>query len=136
MVTKHIHFILWTAFGAALGAMLREGILYLLDVSANHSWVIILLINMTGTFIIAVVYEVEHRLHENITIFTAIGFCGGFTTFSHFTHHTVAMILSGDYVTPIVNILLSLLGTLAAGYIGILAVRLLFCLRNRLRGGL
>lgn len=129
---KHIHFIFWTALGAGLGAMLREGILYLLDV--KHPWLLITFINMAGTFIIAIVYEYEHKLHENVTIFTAIGFCGGFTTFSHFTHHTLTMVMNGNYIIPLANISLSLLGTLAAGYLGILVIRVLFRLKNYLRG--
>ena len=129
MVKKNLHFIFWTATGAALGAMLREGLIYQLDVA--HPWILVSAINMLGTFIIAVVYEIEHILHENVTIFATIGFCGGFTTFSHFSHHTVTALMNGDYITPFLNIFISLVGTLLAGYFGIIIVDAIAKLRGK-----
>jgi len=132
MVKKHINFIFWIAAGAAIGSMLREGIVSLVDV--RHPWLLIAAINMVGSFIIAVVYEIEHKLHDNITIFAALGFCGGFTTLSHFSLSTITMIMNGDYLTPIGNILLSLVGTLAAIYLGIGVVGLSVRVINKIRG--
>ena len=119
---KNFHFILFTAVGAAIGAMLREVIVGTFHV--EHSWMIIAAINSVGGFIIAVVYEIEHRLHENITIFSAIGFCGGFTTFSHFSYHTASMLKEGHVLIPLLNIFVSLSATLFACYLGVLAIEL------------
>jgi fluoride exporter len=110
------------ALGAALGAMLREWIVMILDVP--HPWILIAAINMIGAFIISVIYEIEHLLHRHVKVFGAIGFCGGFTTFSHFSNHTAKMITEGNGVVALCNIVLSLVGTFAAVYLGIAIVKL------------
>ena len=118
----HAHFIVWMAIGAALGAMLREWIVVVLDIP--HPWILIAGINMVGAFVIAVIYEIEHLLHRHLKVFGAIGFCGGFTTFSHFSNHTVRMFMEGKGEIAFLNIGVSLVGTFAAVYLGIAIVKI------------
>lgn len=124
----HAHFIVWTALGAAVGAMLREWIVMILHVA--HPWVLIVAINMAGAFIISAIYEIEHILHRHVKVFGAIGFCGGFTTFSHFSNQTVRMLMNGNGAAALLNIALSVVGTFAAVYLGIAIVTLVARIRG------
>lgn len=86
----------WAGFGGALGTVGRYGI-YLasrgLDARWNHP-VSTLLVNVLGSFLVGLLagYFVSRNLSsEMLKHFLIIGFLGGFTTFSAFSHDIVQL---------------------------------------------
>jgi CrcB protein len=85
------------------------------------------LINVSGSAIIgllsgAVAY---HALSPTAYLIAAVGFCGGYTTFSTAMVETVRLIQSGDYRRAVVNALGSLLLALGAAALGVGVMRVI-----------
>ena len=56
-------------------------------------------VNILGSFLIGVIYGVSQRsnmLDESLKLLLAVGFCGGFTTFSTFSQENMALLKDGD----------------------------------------
>lgn len=74
-------------------------------------------INILGCFIIGMVYAVAARnasTGSDIKLLLATGFCGGFTTFSAFAFENLELLKSGQQLTALIYIILSVvLGILA-----------------------
>ena len=115
--------ILCVALGAAVGGVLREVLLPFLP--APYAWVPVLIVNGAGTAVIGVVYGLENDLHPTLKTFAAVGFCGGFTTFSHFIHQTAGLLEAGRVLQAAANVGLSLVFSLACVWVGYEVVRLL-----------
>jgi CrcB protein len=54
-----------------------------------------------------------------------VGFLGGFTTYSAFNYETTRLLEDGATGPALLNITVTLLGALAAGWLGLLSARLL-----------
>jgi CrcB protein len=88
------------AIGAALGGVAR---FYLGELIQNRTGaadfpVGTLVVNVTGSFLVGVVLRIAFRsgtMNEQLRIFLASGFCGGYTTFSTFSYETLTMIENG-----------------------------------------
>lgn len=87
-------FILVFAGGTA-GSLARELLAPLLP--GYWVWLPILIINVAASFLIGWLYVARDRLHPRMMHLGAVGFCGGFSTFSHFTHDTSDLILAGRF---------------------------------------
>jgi CrcB protein len=74
-------------------------------------------INILGCFIIGMVYAVAARnatTGSDIKLLLATGFCGGFTTFSAFAFENLELFKSGQQLTALIYIIISVvLGILA-----------------------
>ncbi|MEO1018410.1 MAG: CrcB family protein [Pseudomonadota bacterium] len=84
---------LWVFLGGALGSVAREMLAPLSPLP--WPWAATLLINVVATFLIGCVYAAQSKVHNHIRIFAAVGFCGGFSTFSTFTQQTVDLLETG-----------------------------------------
>ena len=80
-----------------------------------------LLINVSGSALIGVLTgaTLYHSLPSTVYLVTAVGFCGGYTTFSTAMVETVRLLQSGDYRRAAGNALGSLLLSLGAAALGI-----------------
>jgi fluoride exporter len=59
-------------------------------------------VNIIGCFIIGIVYGLFERgnvLSEDWRLFLATGLCGGFTTFSSFTHESINLLRAGEFLS-------------------------------------
>jgi len=110
-------FYFWVFSGGVIGSILRELLTPLFP--ARIEWLPILIINTCAAFIIGFVYALEQRIHHHLKTFYAVGFCGGFSTFSHFSFQTVRLIQSGHAASAALNMVASVVVTLVAVYGGL-----------------
>ena len=103
---------LFVFIGGAVGALLRYCILslfkgYPVDVIG------VFLVNITGCFIIGFVSYLAIKKHniisKNMNKMLTVGFAGGFTTFSAFTHPVLEMFLRHHYMYALLNMFLSVI---------------------------
>jgi CrcB protein len=84
-----------------------------------------LIVNLIGCFVIAVFVEAGIALGWSPTLRAAlaIGFVGGFTTYSSFNYDTLRLIEEGSPSLALVNVTMTLLGCAIAGWLGLLVTR-------------
>lgn len=85
-----------------------------------------LIVNIVGSFLIALVMEVSIRstgFNPNVRLALTTGFMGGLTTYSSFNYETTALLFNGSTMRGIANIALTLIGCLLAGLLGLFLAR-------------
>ena len=82
-----------------------------------------LAVNVTASFILGVFVGNTYKMEEPWRALIAIGFCGGFSTFSTFSNDTLQLLLSGRSTEAFGNIFLNVILCLLATYVGILLVK-------------
>ncbi|HEV3172587.1 MAG TPA: fluoride efflux transporter CrcB [Actinocrinis sp.] len=107
---------------AALGAIAR----YLLDQTVTRrlrtvfplgTW----LINITGSFVLGLIAgtAAHHGLSPRVVAIVGTGVCGGYTTFSTFSHDTIRLMEDGSGLTALGNAVGSIASGLAAAALGL-----------------
>ncbi len=128
---------LWyVAIGSAVGGVSR----YLLGgfvqrVFAASFPVGTLVINVTGSALLGFIlrYSLDTpSVTPEMRALLAVGFCGGYTTFSTFSYETLALLEDGDLRRAGLYVGLSVAGSLVATFLGFVAARELLALRMRL----
>lgn len=85
-----------------------------------------LLVNIVGSFLLALLMTFGLRstfFSPEIRIGLAVGFMGGFTTFSTFSYETLRLLEDGSFWQAGVNILLSIVLCLFFAVLGVLVAR-------------
>jgi CrcB protein len=84
-----------------------------------------LIVNLTGCFAIAAVMHASVGMGWSPTLRAgvAIGFIGGFTTYSSFNYETTRLIEEGSLGAAFLNMAATILGGLLAGWLGMLCAR-------------
>ncbi len=104
--------IIFIFLGGAVGALLRYLILQLFKPYPLNV-IGVLIVNLLGCFIIGfVTYLAIKRYHiisRNMKMFLTVGFAGGFTTFSAFTHPVIEMFLRHHYMYAVLNMFVSVI---------------------------
>ena len=84
-------------------------------------------VNVTGCFLIGLIYGLSERsplLTQGWKMFLAVGFCGGFTTFSAFANENLALLRDGDIFHFMLYTCLSVFLGLAATFLGVLITKI------------
>ncbi len=87
------------------------------------------MINVLGSLIIGMVYALSEKgnlLTADMRLFLAVGFCGGFTTFSTFANDNLTMLRDGSIGLLLMNVIGSVILGILAVYLGIVLVRAIF----------
>lgn len=84
-----------------------------------------LIVNLSGCFALGAVAQLASAGSWNPEwrAAVAIGFLGGFTTYSSFNQETIGLLSSGATGTALLNVAVTLAGGLAAGFLGIAIAR-------------
>ena len=87
-----------------------------------------LAVNLLGSFVVGVVMALSLErglINADLRILLAAGFCGGFTTMSTFSYETLALLRDGDAVLALGNVAVTVIGCLAAVWLGTVMARVL-----------
>lgn len=87
-----------------------------------------LAVNVVGSLIIGFVWELttdRFLVSPEWRLLLTTGFCGGLTTFSTFSHETLALLHDAQWAPAAGNVLLNVLLCLAATFLGLSAAKLL-----------
>lgn len=111
--------ILLVGLGGGIGSMLRYAATLLL--TAKSFPYTTLSVNTIGSFIIGLVLALcmkDENFANNWKLFLATGICGGFTTFSAFTHENMQLLQNGKTGIAFLYIALSVVLGIAATFAG------------------
>jgi CrcB protein len=97
-----------------LGGALGSGARYLISTSLPNGT---LIVNLLGSFAIAAVIALMPPTDVRLMIVT--GVLGGFTTYSAFNEQTLEMLRTGGWGSAAVNVSVTVIGCLAAGWAGV-----------------
>ena len=113
------------ALGGALGSVLRFALNGLVTphTGDEFAWLSTLLINVTGSFLIGVIFtltEPDGRWFATpaVRLFLMTGICGGYTTFSSFSLQTLNLAQDGQWWAAAANVLLSVVLCLVGVWLG------------------
>ena len=109
-----------------LGGALGSGARYLTVYWATHLFGIrfpygTFIVNVVGSFVIAM--TVQLIAPGELRFFLVTGVLGGFTTYSSFNEETLLLMRTGAYGTAAVNVGLTVVGCLIAGFLGLVVAR-------------
>jgi fluoride exporter len=118
----NLYTLLIIGLGGFVGSTLRFLTVRLVDARLNALFPFgTLTVNIIGSFILGIIYMLATRqagISENARLFLAVGFCGGFTTFSAFALENFSLIdqklISTSLLYILISVVLGILG-LAAG---------------------
>jgi CrcB protein len=84
-----------------------------------------LIVNLLGCFGVAAIMHAALTLSWSATVRSAIaiGFIGGFTTYSSFNYETTRLLEQGEHGRAAVNAIATIAGSFAAGWLGLLFAR-------------
>ena len=126
---------LWISLGAIAGANARYALSRWAARALTPAFPFgTLIINVTGSFLLGLflAWTTERVLVDvRWRLLIAVGFCGGYTTFSTFSYDTMLLLEDGEGLRSGGYVLLSVVLSLAATWLGILAARELLALRSQ-----
>jgi CrcB protein len=118
----------WICLGGATGTAARYGIgLWAASRFPGGLPAGTILVNLIGCFAIAAIMTLSAAFEWSVTVRMAltIGLMGGFTTYSSFNYETSRLLMEGASATAGLNVLITTVGGLAAGWLGLFCARLL-----------
>lgn len=119
--------ILWISLGAIIGANLRYFVAQYATRLVSPGFPFgTLVVNVTGSFVLGLflVWTTERVLADpRWRLFIAVGFCGGYTTYSSYAYETFLLFDKGQWLPAALNIVVSNLLCLVAVALGAVLAR-------------
>jgi fluoride exporter len=127
--------LLWyVALGSAVGGASRFALSTFVQQRASSAFPFgTLIVNITGSLILGFVLRyalASPSVSAEMRALLTTGFCGGYTTFSTFSYESIALIEDGDYRRAATYIVLSVVVSLIATFLGIAAAGQLLAARR------
>ena len=114
-------------FGGGLGSVTRFSLGKFINTQHNNAFPYgTFIVNIAACFILGcIVGLADHKqiLSPQTKLFWAVGFCGGFSTFSTFSSESLTLFQQGNLNTMFLYIALSVITCLFATYIGMVIVQ-------------
>ena len=120
--------LIFIACGGAAGALLRYFLQTAMPAATGKFPLAILLANVIGSLAMGVLFvllQEKSLLADWLRPLLMVGLLGAFTTFSTFSLDTIRLLEAGQPVAALSNILLSVVLSVGAAYMGITLARLL-----------
>ncbi len=115
--------LLMVFIGGGLGSVVRFSLgKWIGSLHTHHFPYGTLVANVLACFILGLVIGLaDHRqlFSPNARLFWTVGFCGGFSTFSTFSHETFYLMQGGFTFSSIIYVIFSLIFCVAAVYLGL-----------------
>ena len=108
--------ILLVGTGGALGSIMRYLIACLFTHLAICSELATFVVNVIGSFVIGLLIPASQN---TLYLLLAVGFCGGFTTFSTFSAQALQMMQNGQRLTSLLYIFASVIISIIFVFLGI-----------------
>jgi fluoride exporter len=115
--------LLWVCLGGAIGSgarfVLSSYCRQLLGASFPYGT---FAVNVLGSFLIGIIMRLgttSEILPYTVRLTLGTGVMGGFTTYSSFNYETLQLLEDGALLLGLINILLTLVGCLVAGWLGL-----------------
>lgn len=105
--------------GGGLGAMSRFLVTTALAGKLGNFPLGTLAANLFGSLLMGLVIGLLAGRYESVRLFVAVGFLGGFTTFSSFSAETLALIQGGQIFSAVANVTISVIAGLIACAVGL-----------------
>lgn len=105
--------------GGGLGAMSRFLVTTALAGKLGNFPLGTLTANFFGSLLMGLVVGLLAGRYESVRLFVAVGFLGGFTTFSSFSAETLALIQGGQFFSAAANVIVSVVASLVACAVGL-----------------
>ena len=127
--------LLWyVALGSAVGGAARFALSMFIQQRSSAAFPVgTLIVNITGSLILGFVLRYalgSPSVSAEVRALLTTGFCGGYTTFSTFSYEAITLIEDGDYRRAAVYVAASVLLSLMATFLGILAAAELLAARR------
>ncbi len=109
--------------GGGSGSLVRYGLSKLINNFYSTPFPLAtLIINILASFILGLFlgFSLKTLTSSNLKLLIAVGFCGGFSTFSTFSNETLHLFRTGYSQLAILNMALSLILCIGATYVGYL----------------
>jgi fluoride exporter len=117
--------LLMVFIGGGLGSVVRFSLgKWINSLHTHHFPYGTFVANVLACFILGLVIGLaDHRqlFSPNARLFWTVGFCGGFSTFSTFSHETLILFQDGLALSSIIYVIFSLIFCVAAVYLGLFA---------------
>lgn len=118
----------WIAVAGGAGTALRYGITMFAARQFGAAYPYgTLAVNIAGCFAIAACVQlaVTAAWPSAVRSIVIVGFLGGLTTYSSFNQETIHMVQEGASASAVLHVLITIVGGLAAGWLGLIAARAL-----------
>ncbi len=127
MIHNHIKTIVYIAIGGGLGSVLR----YLTAIVINKYFqsgfpYATFATNILGCLLIGLFFgylEKQNAISSDLKFFLITGFCGGYTTFSTFSHENVNLLQNHQILIAFLYISLSVFTGLMATWLGLILAK-------------
>jgi CrcB protein len=93
-----------------------------------------LIVNVSGSFLLGLLFRYAlgtSAISLEVRVLLTTGFCGGYTTFSTFSYDSIVLLEEGQSARAGVYVVSSVLLSLAATWLGVIAARALLVARSQ-----
>lgn len=124
----------YVAVGSAVGGVARFGLAALIQERVGPGFPLgTLLVNISGSFLLGLFFRYAlgtDAISLEVRALLTTGFCGGYTTFSTFSYDTMMLLEEGQSSRATTYVVLSVVLSLVATWLGIAAARALLAARS------